>query len=429
MKKILLIFFICSFLLYSYSQTIIVYNTENSELPDNDVSSIYIDENDNTWFGTGSGLAFFNGLNWIIYDASSDINISENDNTVNDIFAQNSNLWIATNSGASTANYNESGLISSTIYNNNNSDIGTDTVSSISIDGTGSVWFGGLTIVSTLLNNIWNFIDDNLLFELYNITTIASTNDTTNFVGTKGGGIVLMYNNEIDGITGGTIYETPWSQLPSDTINTIFIDDTTQWYGTNQGAAFHKGIKAKENWTQYYKEDGLLSDVVYAINKDQNGRVWFGTDEGISILKNDATWTSFTIEDGLSSNKINDIAFKSNGNAWIATDNGVTKLQYIDDTPVLLNTIKKDYINTYPNPALSYINICFYNNQSEYTNISIYKADGTLVKIINNNYLKSGDQYFRWNLENSYGNRVKSGIYVIRIKSENLIINKKVLVI
>lgn len=356
MKKILLLFYIFHVVLNSFSQTIIVYNTENSELPDIDVNAIIVDENNNKWFGTGSGLAFFDGLNWKIYDASTDINISEYDNTVNDLFIKNSDLWIATNDGAAVANYDESGLTSSIIYNYRNSDIADDTVTDISIDGTESVWMGSLNMLSTLLNNIWHIIDDNLIFDLYDISTIASTNDTLNFVGTYGGGVFLMYNDEVDGITSATRYQTPWSQFPSDSINTIYIDDTTQWYGTDKGVGFHKGLKAKENWIQYYKEDGLLSNVVYVINKDQTGRFWFGTNEGISILDNE-NWSSYTVEDGLSSNHINDIAFQANGNVWLATDNGVTKLQYIDDTPVSIKTTTEEFINIYPNPTNGILNI------------------------------------------------------------------------
>ena len=37
-----------------------VYNTSNSGLPDNDVSSLAIDGSGNKWIGTGGGLAVYN---------------------------------------------------------------------------------------------------------------------------------------------------------------------------------------------------------------------------------------------------------------------------------------------------------------------------------------------------------------------------------
>ncbi len=49
-----------------------VYNTSNSGLPDNYVSSIAIDGSGNKWIGTWhGGLAKFDGTNWTVYNTSN----------------------------------------------------------------------------------------------------------------------------------------------------------------------------------------------------------------------------------------------------------------------------------------------------------------------------------------------------------------------
>ncbi|MCP3925077.1 MAG: two component regulator propeller domain-containing protein, partial [Desulfobacterales bacterium] len=49
----------------------IVYNTSNSGLPDNNITSIAIDISGNIWFGTINGIAKFNGTNWTVYNTSN----------------------------------------------------------------------------------------------------------------------------------------------------------------------------------------------------------------------------------------------------------------------------------------------------------------------------------------------------------------------
>ncbi len=426
--KSLIILFVILFLAKSVSsQSIIIYNPENSELPDIEVNSVYIDENDNKWFGTNSGLAFFDEVSWIIYNDVSDYPISHN--SINDLTNENSGLlWIGTDDGASLANYDENGIYATTIYNNRNSDITADTITSISIDGTNSLWFGGLNIISTFLNSSWDVIEDNILFNFYDISVIASTNDTTNFIGTNGGGVRLMFNNEIDGITGGTIYETPYSQLPSDNINAIFVDDSIQWFGTDIGIAKHLGLKAKENWIIYDELEGMPATDVRSIAKDNEGKMWFGTTEAVVIL-DDTTWSTYTTDDGLSSNMINDIAMETNGNVWLATNKGITKLQFSEPVTSLQANKIQSNIKTFPNPSSSNINIQFSITSPAFTDISIFNASGMLIYTISNSFLTNGNHSFIWNLEDLNRNRVTPGIYTLRIFSDDFIQTKKLLVI
>ena len=69
----------------------------------------------------------------------------------------------------------------------------------------------------------------------------------------------------------------------------------------------------------YTSEDGLISSEFWSIIEDSEGRLWIGTNEGLSIYEN-GTFTNFTTENGLPYNTIRGITEMSNGDVWIGTD-------------------------------------------------------------------------------------------------------------
>jgi len=83
------------------------YQTGNSELPDNNVYAIAIDENDVKWIGTRKGLAKFDGENWTVWDTS---NSDLPDNKINCIVIDKyDNKWIGTDKGLAV--FREGGVI------------------------------------------------------------------------------------------------------------------------------------------------------------------------------------------------------------------------------------------------------------------------------------------------------------------------------
>jgi len=159
------------------------------------------------------------------------------------------------------------------------------------------------------------------------ITRIGSSEDGWNYFTTLGGG-VARNKTAVDGISSASTYETPWAGLPSDSVNTLYIDPVTgyQWFGTPAGVAFHAGTETKKNWTVYNTTNGLVNDFVLAIAGDTEGSIWFGTKGGVSRFRNSA-WTTFTESDGLANNVVHCIAFDTDGSVWFGTDNGVSHYQ------------------------------------------------------------------------------------------------------
>jgi len=85
-----------------------MYDTSNSGLPSNWVSSLAIDEQGNLWIGTGGGLAKFDGETWTAYDTS---NSGLPDNWIWSLaIDRQGNIWISTHMRG-LAVYCEGGVI------------------------------------------------------------------------------------------------------------------------------------------------------------------------------------------------------------------------------------------------------------------------------------------------------------------------------
>jgi len=120
----------------------IVYDTSNSDLPDNYVFTITIDEQRNKWIGTRNGLAKFDGINWTIYDTS---NSGLPDDSVNTITIDGmNNKWIGTTGGLTK--FDEVNWV---VYCTSNSNLPSIFIRVITIDEQGNKWigtYGGLAV-------------------------------------------------------------------------------------------------------------------------------------------------------------------------------------------------------------------------------------------------------------------------------------------
>jgi ligand-binding sensor domain-containing protein len=87
------------------------------------------------------------------------------------------------------------------------------------------------------------------------------------------------------------------------------------WLGS-LGASYFDG----DQWTSYTVADGLAGTLVQAIASDSQGRIWFGTEAGLSIW-NSSIFFNLTRENGLPSDQI--AALLADGDTmWIAADGG-----------------------------------------------------------------------------------------------------------
>ena len=248
----------------SSSQQWTIYDTTNSGLVQNYVTSIAADSLGTKWFGSpGGGVSTFNSFAWNAYNV---LNSPLINNTVNCIVNDNTGIkWFGTAQGVST--FDGVHWASYTTANG----LTNNYVLSMAVDGSGNKWFGTKGGVSKLNGTNW-----------------------TNF--TRSGGLLLQ-----------------------DTISSIVIDASGKiWFGGPRGISQLSGT----TWTTYTTSSGLINNYIESISTDVSGNLWFGTTSGLS--KFDGTnWTSYTSSNsGLANNDVTAISQDASLNMWFATSGG-----------------------------------------------------------------------------------------------------------
>jgi hypothetical protein len=302
----------------------------NSGLLSEKVTSIFIDSFNIKWFGTNLGISRFDGSNW---DTINTSNFLLNDNIKQMAYERTNyghELWIATDGGLSVAGFDIDGITSATTYNKDNSGLINDTVTAVGIDVLHTRWIGTRTGISVFQEGTWDALltyrDANdrkhNLSDIVVTGVVSYANSEQAYISTYGGGVLRFNYDEINGFTGASTMGNPWSGLQTNNINSIRIYDTIQYYGAVDGFYIHKGPNCRKSWSRYTIEAGLLSNNVRAVEVDDSGAIWIGTDAGLNI-KDGKLWYSYETEDGLINPVINDIRMDFDGTIWVATDGGI----------------------------------------------------------------------------------------------------------
>ena len=294
-------------------------------------TSVIVDNDNNKWFITEQGIISFNGEKWVLHDKNKKVPTKDLRNLALEVTRYGQDLWIASPSGAIVATIPVDGKTGATTYHTENTPILSNNVLQVAIGKSPMRWFGTAKGVSAFRQDKWLKGDyEDLypegLFEDYPITAMATnTGGDSLYVATDGAGVARIRRNDVDGITGASVY-APWGPilLPSDKVYSVLIaPNNTQWFGTDKGLARHIGGNTLANWTVFKTKDGLPDNFVQAIAAENNGQIWIGTKGGASHFDG-AKWTSFTKDNGLNSNNIRCIAIDKSGVVWFGTDDGVT---------------------------------------------------------------------------------------------------------
>lgn len=99
------------------------------------------------------------------------------------------------------------------------------------------------------------------------------------------------------------------------------------------GLKVAEGEESSFVWTTYTTADGLASDSVWAIAPDEQGRVWFGTNAGVSVrlgsrrgLFDGQGWRTYTTAHGLADDWVTAIGLDGQGRVWFGTYGGGVSL-------------------------------------------------------------------------------------------------------
>ncbi len=298
------------------------------------VNSIVVDKDNIKWFSTDVGILSFDGNMWKLHDDNKSLPQQNLKGLTYVLNPEGPELWIASPDGATVTSMPIDDQAESTTYNPENTPMISQDVLGIAAGYDSIRWIGTNKGVSALSNDKWLSPDydgyyTEGMFTNYPITSMATNlKGDSLYVGTEGVGVMRVYRDDLDGISGASIY-AQWGpiDLPSDYILSIYIaPDGTKWFGTEEGVARHTGSNTLDNGTAYYTDDGLVDNYVQAICGDKKGNIWFGTLAGISVYSG-SSWTSYTTDNGLVSNNILSLATDNNGIVWIGTDAGISSFE------------------------------------------------------------------------------------------------------
>ena len=82
------------------------------------------------------------------------------------------------------------------------------------------------------------------------------------------------------------------------------------------------------HWRNFTQQDGLAGNIVYSIAEDQQGRIWVGTDGGVSMYDG-KMWHSLTQRQGLPQSSVYAIATDAQS-VWLGMKGSVIRLGHLE---------------------------------------------------------------------------------------------------
>ncbi|MCF8225958.1 MAG: T9SS type A sorting domain-containing protein [Bacteroidales bacterium] len=403
------------------------------------VRAVYVDEYNVKWFGTNMGLLRFDGTNWQAYNTRP-----STPGIVNSLAAEQDDdgfiLWIGTDNGIAAAEYNDEGITGAVRYDSVNSALGSNRVVDIVLDSSGTRYFATPEGMAVFENDQWTWLEkgwgpSESGIPNYELLSLGAKNDTV-YVGAmnRGAGRVI---NEIDGFSGASYYEQPWTGIAGNTIKSIFTDhDGYQWFGTTEGVSCHTHQDGDKGWGLYLSTtDGLADDEVNDIFQDSGDEFWMGTSEGISKFnKNTMQFTNYTMENGLADNMVFDIAQGPDNILWFATAGGVASFEGTDFVSIKTSSHAVDFkdiiasvsrlpandhnpLRVYPVPSATHLYIHYFSGEPQTLAIDIFDTSGKRIRELYNGNNNENEIKIRWDLQNSNDSKVPPGTYFIRLKT------------
>ena len=412
MKKY--IFIIISFLSAGlYAQTITNYTTSDG-LISNFVECITVDDNDNIWFGTSSGVQMFDGTYWTSYTTSIYPSMASDNIKVISAMS-NGDIWIGTDFGASRydgldwTTYTSATMQSIPLISNQ--------VKSIDEDpSTGIIWIGTNQGVTALdLSGVTNSLSigsSDLHWSGVNATSFDSNGD-------------IWFSSPLGGIThydgiNYTTYDTSSGLLSQYATDLIIDSEDNKWVGTSSGMSVLDASNSyfTQHTRMYIMPPPDTLNPVVNIALDSWGRIWTSIyvgylSEGGIAYWNGSMWNDFHVSDGLAGPNVKGLAIDSQNNVWLATSTGVSKISAIAS---VVNETNISELSIFPNPS----NNTFYlSSESEIIEkVKIYNKLGALIYSAN-------IMDYQYYIDIS---SFPEGLYYLDIKFSDTSIGKKIII-
>lgn len=273
--------------------------TRDAGLANEYVFAIHVDKTGAAWFGTnGGGMTRFADGQWRTYFPMHGLA----DYWVYSFAEQHDGtLWIGTWAGANRLGTDREKF--STYVKQ----LVNEWVYGIDIDRAGNVWFGtegGVSMFDGQNWKSWTHADG-----------LGAPNDKQLPASTNTG-LGTRARHDLSVLRAG---EETYN--PSYVFAIKVAMDGKVWVGTWGGGV---SVFDGQRWTNLTSADGLAGDIVYAIEQDDGGSFWFGTNKGVSRFDG-KTWFTYAKRDGLLDDNVYSIAAVGK-DVWVGTRSGVARL-------------------------------------------------------------------------------------------------------
>ncbi len=258
-----------------------VYTTDNSKLPSNTVPALAFDTQGDLWVGTGDGLGLFDGKTWYVFTTE------RTDLPYHAIHAlavdAQGILWVGTGmfddlGGGGLAKLDKSSFNKWPVYTTDNSELPDNQILALAVDARGHLWIGTANGKVTMFDGkTWTVYASHSALPWGPVPAIVCDAQGTIWIGTNGRGVVRF-----DG-TDWIEYTTKNSGMPNNNVHALALDaQGILWAGTEDGLAKFDG----ETWTMYTPENsGLPYGRIWTLTPDIQGNLWIGTRAGLAIYR------------------------------------------------------------------------------------------------------------------------------------------------
>lgn len=312
----------------------ITLNTKNG-LSSNTINTILQDKQGLVWFGTSDGLNKFDGTNFTVYthDSNDSTSIPSNDITAL-LEDRTGRLWVGTSGGGLAFYDPKQNTFKSFVGDGIPNRTVEFHVVALYEDQIGNIWvgtFGGYRIINTKTFKVTNIGINVLMGNGSSVLSFAQGSKNKMWIGTNVGllGVDLKTN-----VTEKFIHDpADPNSLNDNCIRTMVKDSQGRLYfGTNKG--LNMVLNDGKQFKAFFRPDDklLTDDIIYAASLGKDGKLWLGTEDGVSIFDT-RTQTFSNIRPnrrrafGLSHKSVRSICMAKSGIIWLGTfQGGVNKL-------------------------------------------------------------------------------------------------------
>jgi signal transduction histidine kinase/ligand-binding sensor domain-containing protein/DNA-binding response OmpR family regulator len=319
---------VCEIALGQIEHNFITLNTKNG-LSSNTVAKILQDRNGLIWFGTSDGLNKFDGTNFTVYTHNDSDSSSITSNDITALLEDRAGrLWVGT-SGGGLVYYNA--LLNTFVSFEEAGSLGRKNqfnVKSLYEDHAGNIWvgtFGGYKVIDRKTWKVKNVAVDNLIGNGSTVLTFLQDGNKM-WIGTNFGLLCLdlKSNKTVKFLHQGS---DPTS-ISDNCVRVIIKDDKGRLYfGTNNG--LNMLLSDGRSFKTFLKSDKKLlsDDFIYTAGLAKEGKLWLGTEDGVSIFDTrNHSFSSISPDHrkpfGLSHKSVRSICMAKRGIIWLGTYQG-----------------------------------------------------------------------------------------------------------